>query len=321
MNFKTFDIFEDVPEPTIADKMYNSLIPDSMLPTNFVGLVVGKPGAGKTFLISKLLENRNAYFKKFDILLVVSPHAIESIPYDPQYWSKTFSIDWIKERLTYFKQLKDLQHNQDKGPKKKLKLEDMVSTGDESMTPNNGFDEDMEDEDEDIPDDEIDDNDMDEESDDFGGRFKKTKKVSKQGSKLQRKTNKNTPHSNNNGGYKALIILDDVIADIKKAEQSSELQRMFFNRRHIVDGVVANFVITAQNYRRFPNMFRSVLTYIIFFNIPPKDLKIVAEEQIYSSNSGIKNVIQQHFKQSPHNFVYIRLDKYAIFLNFENLCS
>lgn len=326
MNFKTFNIFEDVPQQNFEDQMYQSLVPENILPTNFVGLILGKPGAGKTFLASKLLQNKNAFYKKYDILLIQSPHSIEQIPFDSQYWSKTFSIDWLKERLNYFKQLKDFQNQNEKKPKKKVKYADMISTNESTIEE----EEDQNSDDNENVDQsaEVDNNsDNMSDTDETPSKQAITKKLGQ--SKLARKVetkNKfknqiNSPHNNNIAKYKALIILDDVIADIKKMEHSPEIQRMFFNRRHWIPGVEVSFLVTAQNYKRLPNMFRSILTFIIMFNIPPKDLKYVADEQIYNNNSGIREIIQQHFKQQKHNFVYIRLDKYTMFLNFERLCS
>lgn len=91
--YKTFDIFWDNPKITKQNK------PKDLVPTNFVGVIFGKPNVGKTFLISKLLKSHFAFDQKFHIVLIVSPSAIPDIPADEDYWTQEFSVDWVKDKL------------------------------------------------------------------------------------------------------------------------------------------------------------------------------------------------------------------------------
>lgn len=226
MNFKTFDIFEGVKKAAEVPEK------DSVLPESFLGLIVGKPDSGKSKLCETLLKNHNAFYKKFDILLIIGPTPIGDIPWSDDYCSPHFSTDWVLARIEHFK----------KNIKKEEKEE-----------------------------------------------------------------------------VKVLLIYDDVITSIKKAEYDVDFQNLIYNRRHIVPGCNISILITTQKYTRCPTPVRSTATFIIMFQVPHKDFKSIKEEHIYSSMPHIDSIIFHHFRKFKHNFVYIRLDKYNLFLNFEKL--
>lgn len=53
-------------------------VPNNFIfPSHFLGLILGKPGQGKTTLLRFILREKRLLFKKFDVVLVVSPSFIE----------------------------------------------------------------------------------------------------------------------------------------------------------------------------------------------------------------------------------------------------
>lgn len=49
------------------------------MPDSFCGLLVGKPGSGKSFLIRELLKNPKLYFRHFSYVYIFSPYEIKDL--------------------------------------------------------------------------------------------------------------------------------------------------------------------------------------------------------------------------------------------------
>ena len=113
-----------------------------------------------------------------------------------------------------------------------------------------------------------------------------------------------------------LVIIDDLISSIKDSHQNPSIVDFFFNRRKIVKDCEISILCTTQKYTMYPARFRSSLNFIIFFNIPPDDYKFLSKEQIFNPAPHLTHRLDLHFKK-PHNFVYLRLDPYALYLNFK----
>ena len=77
-----------------------------------------------------------------------------------------------------------------------------------------------------------------------------------------------------------LLILDDVVSDMKDHEKDPRLISLFFNRRHLLWNGNVSIMITTQKYTMIPARFRSCITDIIIFNLSPFDTKKVFEESI-----------------------------------------
>lgn len=217
MNYKTFDIFQ-------GKKAVKSFEPQEMIPESFCGLIVGKPGSGKSTLIKMMLHDPHAFGKKFDLVLFLAPYPISDLDLKEDRLHNTLDLPWIYERIEYFKQ------------------------------------------------------------------FKKVGKV--------------------------LVIIDDLIAGVKQSSNDAGLAELFFNRRKIVPGTEISLLLTTQKYNVFPLKFRSNLQFIIIFNIPNRDFQDVSKEQFYNPRKDLTSLINAHFATYDHNFIYIRLQPYQIFLNF-----
>lgn len=218
MNYKTFDIFEG------KRKEEDRTTPIDLLPSQFCGLLIGKPGSGKSKLISLMLRSNMALYKKYDLVLFIAPYDIDDLNLKEDRRHASLNLEWIRERIEYFKLRKTIT--------------------------------------------------------------------------------------------KLLVIIDDKISEIQKDQNNPEIIDLFFNRRKLFEGVETSILVTTQKYTMFPAKFRSSLQFIIFFNIPKEDYEKIASENLYTNQLALKPILKAHFASYPHNFVYIRLDKYQVFLNF-----
>ena len=221
MEFKTFDIFETDKINKIEQEPIRLIEPSS------IGLLVGKPGAGKTSLIKKMLQHEDCLFKQFHEIIGIGPN-FGNCQLDGIIYHDIYSVDFIFSELS--------------------KISDET----------------------------------------------KEKKV--------------------------LIIFDDVISDINKDSNNAQLQKLFYNRRWIIPGVTISIIITTQKYSLFPAKFRGVLSWIISFQIPNDDFKKLIKEHFYETKPALNMAITQHFQKNLHNFIFIKLDKFGIFLNFKKIC-
>ena len=222
MSYSFFDIFEGRNEKKIQKD-------EEILPNSFLGLIVGKPGSGKSKLIEKLLLNPNGFYKKFDLVLFMAPYEIGSLQIPEDRMSQSLNFAWMEERILQEKEKRSVN--------------------------------------------------------------------------------------------KCLIIIDDLISSINKDAQNPTTIDIMFNRRKIIPGVEISILCTTQKYTLFPARFRSTLQFLIFFQIPPDDYKTLSSQQIYNSPPHLQHIIDAHFKLYKHNFIYLRLDQFGIFLNFsKNIC-
>ena len=118
-------------------------------------------------------------------------------------------------------------------------------------------------------------------------------------------------------GSNILLVLDDVIGEIKKAQNDPKLMKIFFNRRHLIpgDGTVS-ILITSQKYMVCPTRIRSCLTALILFKLNPSDWRKVQEECL-QINKGEQGILIKNSYTKPFDFLYIRLDNGDIYNKFE----
>lgn len=216
--FKTFDIFEGE-KPKDAQEENVQMLPDS-----FMGLLIGKPGSGKSTLIEKLLSNKNCLHKKFDLVLFMAPYEIGKLKLYEDRKTETLNINWIYDKINQEKQIRPVKN--------------------------------------------------------------------------------------------CLVIIDDLVSSVNKDSHNPNLIDFIFNRRKICEGCEISILFTTQKYTFFPARFRASLQFIIFFSIPPDDYKTLAQQQIYNAPPSLQHTIDAHFRIYKHNFIFLRLDKYGLFLNF-----
>ena len=226
--------------PPIHTKVAKGVIDidTSILQSSFVMLIVGKPGCGKSHLLRELILNEDLYYRKFNLILFITPSKFEdeNITLDDQNCVPFLDLKWIFSKLNGYK--------------------DHVEKTDN----------------------------------------------------LNRLTNINI-----------LIILDDVIGEIKSKEREPELIKLFYNRRHLLgEKFLISLIITTQKYVLCPPKVRSVLTSLIAFPLMRMDWRRVEEECIFDSidKKFIHSVLEKR-RNEPFVFIYIRLDTSQVFYKFE----
>jgi hypothetical protein len=134
--------------------------------------------------------------------------------------------------------------------------------------------------------------------------------------------NANKPNSN------ILIIFDDVISEMKKAQNDPRLTQLFFNRRKLISEGTISCIITSQKYRMLPPSLRSNLTWLIIFKQSGNDLEAITKENLISIKKANKfqtDIICHHLNGSStkdqHNFVYLNLASGQIIMNFDRMLT
>ena len=118
-----------------------------------------------------------------------------------------------------------------------------------------------------------------------------------------------------NSGERILLILDDVITDIKRNKEVEKiLTKLLFNRRHICgkseDGESAGLSvwITSQVYNQIPRPIRACASQVcIFQSNNKKELETIYEELISLSRKEFRTLLDYVFDKK-YQFLYINLD-------------
>lgn len=116
-----------------------------------------------------------------------------------------------------------------------------------------------------------------------------------------------------NTGEKVLLILDDVIADVRgkgKAEIENKLQKIFFNRRHLCGaGGSCSIMATSQTYNKIDPKLRKACSHLICFeNRNKKEVKSLFEEVILIPEKEYYDVMKYIYNKK-HNFMYLDTTK------------
>jgi len=90
------------------------------------------------------------------------------------------------------------------------------------------------------------------------------KEIEKMDPKLQKETHMNV-----------LLVLDDVVGPIKRAENDPRLAQLVMNRRHLLLNGTVSIVIVSQKYTLIPARVRSSASWLVLFNLNPVDFENV----------------------------------------------
>ena len=110
-------------------------------------------------------------------------------------------------------------------------------------------------------------------------------------------------------GEKVLLVVDDVIADVRgkgRAEVENKLQKIFFNRRHLCGaGGSCSIMATSQTYNKIdPKLRKSCSHLICFENRNKKEVKNLFEEVILIPEKEYFDVMK-YIYDKKHNFMYV----------------
>ena len=108
-------------------------------------------------------------------------------------------------------------------------------------------------------------------------------------------------------GEKVLLVLDDVIADIRgkgKGAVENLLEKIFFNRRHLAGGSVS-IIATSQTYNKISPKLRKTASQLVFYeNKQKKEIESIFEELILIPKQEFMDTLRYIFDKK-HNFMYI----------------
>jgi hypothetical protein len=120
-------------------------------------------------------------------------------------------------------------------------------------------------------------------------------------------------------GMHGLFIIDDFVGELSKKDKI--MLSLIYNRRHKSGaGGSVSIIITTQQYNRIPASLRRGVTngVFIFSTHNKKELNIIEDELFQLSKPDFQKLIKYCFK-TKHDQLYINLDDYAIYKNFNLL--
>ena len=122
--------------------------------------------------------------------------------------------------------------------------------------------------------------------------------------------------SESESGKRVLLLLDDVVNDIRKNKGVDKaLAKILYNRRHITadGGDEANGVsvwLTTQAYNRIPLMIRKVASGLIAFKLKNvKEIQSIFDEYVVGLTKDQFIDILKYVYRSPFDFLYINMDE------------
>jgi hypothetical protein len=115
-------------------------------------------------------------------------------------------------------------------------------------------------------------------------------------------------------GYKSLIIMDDVQAQMKNKDVEKLLLELVMNRRHLLLSIwTAN-----QSIKSIPIKIRSAITDAFIWKISKKEMEIIFEEVIEQPKDIFNEVLTTLFK-TPHSFFFVNIESKRMFNNWDEL--
>ena len=107
---------------------------------------------------------------------------------------------------------------------------------------------------------------------------------------------------------KVLLILDDVIADIRgkgKGAIENKLQKIFFNRRHLCGaGGSCSIIATSQTYNKIDPKLRKTASQLVQYKPVKKEVENIYDDIIQIPKKEFYDVCK-YIYDKKHNFMYI----------------
>lgn len=115
-----------------------------------------------------------------------------------------------------------------------------------------------------------------------------------------------------------LWVIDDAIAQIFGGKENKNILDLIIRRRHYVKNVNLSIIFTTQYLKLLPKRYRSMMNYILVFQMNSDDYRELEKEYL-QKNNHLTLIIQQHWKKNKYNFIYINMFNHFLTLNFEKL--
>ena len=119
--------------------------------------------------------------------------------------------------------------------------------------------------------------------------------------------------ANDIGGFRTLIILDDVQKNLK-GECEKLLLHMVNNRRHSS----LSIWLACQTYKSIPPQVRMGLTGLFLFKIAKKEMENIFDEQVEINEKIFKEILNISFRR-PHDFLFIDSNSKRIFEKWDEI--
>ncbi len=80
-----------------------------------------------------------------------------------------------------------------------------------------------------------------------------------------------------------LLVLDDVVGEIKANENNFVQSQLFFNRRHLIANGTVSIIVVSQKYTMIPARIRSTASWLILFRLNPVDADNVYKDVVMTT--------------------------------------
>lgn len=111
-----------------------------------------------------------------------------------------------------------------------------------------------------------------------------------------------------------LIILDDMIADVKKKQYEPLLLKLFFNRRHIIKNGCISILMTTQKFIITPPNIRPCINSLVLFQLNTSEYNSLKNDVC----SWIDFKIIPNSLKNAFDFIYINLVNGDMYKNFQS---
>ena len=88
-----------------------------------------------------------------------------------------------------------------------------------------------------------------------------------------------------------LLVLDDVVAEIKRNENNPRLAALVMNRRHLVFNGTVSIIMVTQKYTLIPARIRSNANWMILFQLNPLDFESVYRDVVVEDRKTWQSIL------------------------------
>ena len=115
-----------------------------------------------------------------------------------------------------------------------------------------------------------------------------------------------------------LIVIDDLVSDIKKLSGDDNFIRLFYNRRHYLPHIHIHYIITTQKWNMIPMCLRATMTMLISFAVSTKEW-VTIESEVRIENIKLLTKALPLIWNVKGNFLAVDVVNNKIYKNFDKL--